>query len=91
MKVGKPAKRRVPEEKTKRSMGDEKEGAKEEKPKRKYRPGTLALLEIRKYQKSMELLICKLPFHAIGARNRTRIFTRNKVPRDCNHGLARGQ
>ena len=32
------------------------------KPKRKYRPGTLALKEIQKYQKSTELLIQKLPF-----------------------------
>ena len=29
---------------------------------RRYRPGTVALLEIRRYQKSMELLIRKLPF-----------------------------
>ena len=33
-----------------------------EKPKWKYRPGTLALREISKYQKSTELLIQKLPF-----------------------------
>ena len=29
---------------------------------RKYRPGTVALHKIRRYQKSTELLICKLPF-----------------------------
>uniref|UniRef100_A0A1B0FPA8 Uncharacterized protein n=1 Tax=Glossina morsitans morsitans TaxID=37546 RepID=A0A1B0FPA8_GLOMM len=28
----------------------------------RYRPGTVALREIRRYQKSTELLICKLPF-----------------------------
>jgi histone H3 len=28
----------------------------------RYRPGTVALREIRKYQKSTELLIRKLPF-----------------------------
>ncbi|XP_074842004.1 histone H3, embryonic-like [Carettochelys insculpta] len=28
----------------------------------RYRPGTVALGEIRRCQKSMELLICKLPF-----------------------------
>ena len=28
----------------------------------RYRPGTVALREIWRYQKSMELLICKLPF-----------------------------
>lgn len=31
----------------------------------RYRPGTLALREIRKYQKSTELLIRKLPFHRL--------------------------
>ncbi len=30
--------------------------------KRRYRPGTVALREIRKYQKSTDLLIRKLPF-----------------------------
>ena len=30
--------------------------------KHRYRPGTVALREIRKYQKSTELLILKLPF-----------------------------
>jgi len=34
------------------------------KPKR-YRPGTVALREIRKYQKSTELLIRKLPFQRL--------------------------
>ncbi len=28
----------------------------------RYRPGTVALREIRKYQKSTDLLICKAPF-----------------------------
>ena len=28
----------------------------------RYRPGTVALREIGKYQKSMDLLLCKLPF-----------------------------
>ena len=28
----------------------------------RYRPGTVALREIRRYQKSTDLLICKLPF-----------------------------
>ena len=35
------------------------------KKKRRYRPGTLALLEIRRYQKSTELLIRKLPFQRL--------------------------
>ncbi|XP_042617237.1 histone H3-like [Cyprinus carpio] len=34
----------------------------------RYRPGTVALREIRRYQKSTELLIRKLPFPASGAR-----------------------
>jgi hypothetical protein len=33
-----------------------------EKPRRRYRPGVAALMEIRKYQKSTEPLIRKLPF-----------------------------
>jgi histone H3-like centromeric protein A len=37
---------------------DEEEGGK----KRRFRPGTVALREIRKYQKSTDLLIRKLPF-----------------------------
>ncbi len=32
------------------------------RPHRRYRPGTVALKEIRQYQKSTELLIRKLPF-----------------------------
>ena len=31
----------------------------------RYRPGTVALREIRHYQKSTELLICKLPFQRL--------------------------
>eukprot|EP00798_Chlamydomonas_sp_ICE-L_P015441 gene15441-biopygen24490 len=33
----------------------------------RYRPGTVALREIRKYQKSTELLIRKLPFQRLEA------------------------
>ncbi|KAK8152096.1 histone H3-like centromeric protein cse-4 [Phyllosticta citrichinensis] len=29
---------------------------------RRYRPGTVALKEIRRYQKTTNLLVCKLPF-----------------------------
>jgi len=32
------------------------------KKKKRYRPGTIALREIRKYQKSTDLLLRKLPF-----------------------------
>ncbi|KAJ9689284.1 hypothetical protein PVL29_014791 [Vitis rotundifolia] len=31
----------------------------------RYSPGTVTLREIRKYQKSIELLICKLPFQRL--------------------------
>ena len=36
-----------------------------EKRKHRYRPGTVALREIRKYQKSTELLIRRLPFQRL--------------------------
>jgi histone H3 len=35
------------------------------KKQRRYRPGTRALMEIRRYQKSAELLIRKLPFQRV--------------------------
>ena len=35
------------------------------KPPRRFRPGTVALRQIRKYQKSTELLIRKLPFQRL--------------------------
>ncbi len=38
------------------------QGVAPRQPPRRYRPGTLALREIRKYQKSTDLLIRKLPF-----------------------------
>ena len=38
---------------------------KEKQKKRKYRAGTVALKEIRRYQKSTELLIRKLPFQRL--------------------------
>ena len=38
---------------------------KQVKKKRRYRPGTKALKEIRRYQKSSELLIRKLPFQRL--------------------------
>ena len=37
----------------------------EQRKKRKYRPGTRALIEIRHYQKSVEFLIRKLPFQRV--------------------------
>jgi histone H3 len=37
----------------------------EKKKKKRYRPGTVALREIRKYQRSTDLLIRKLPFQRL--------------------------
>ncbi|EUC66287.1 histone H3 [Rhizoctonia solani AG-3 Rhs1AP] len=44
-----------------RQQDDEEEGKK----KRRYRPGVVALREIRRYQKSTDLLIAKLPFSRV--------------------------
>ena len=59
--------RSLPHEKAREKRGKtlmkvEKKKTKEAKPKRKYRPGTLALREIQRYQRSMDLLIQKLLF-----------------------------
>ena len=40
-------------------------GIKGRKPHRRFRPGTVALREIRKFQKSTDLLIHKLPFFGL--------------------------
>lgn len=37
----------------------------QEKKKKRYRPGTVALREIRKYQKSTDLLLRRLPFSRV--------------------------
>jgi histone H3 len=54
------------EKRSKTSKGKYTEGEDEEhqkkKKKRRYRPGTVALREIRRYQKSTELLLKKAPF-----------------------------
>ena len=48
----------------KTQTGDKKNKDENKKPHR-YRPGTVALREIRKFQKSTELLIRKLPFQRL--------------------------
>ena len=51
-----------------KAKGDEKKLPPDQQPKKKpckYRPGTVALWEIRRYQKSTELLIRKLPFQRL--------------------------
>jgi histone H3/H4 len=45
---------------------------------RRYRPGTRALQEIRRFQKSTELLIRKLPFARL-VREVTQEFTRREI------------
>ena len=54
-------KQKMEEEKQKKSQNKGKIGQKVFKPHR-YRPGTVALREIRRYQKSTDLLIPKAPF-----------------------------
>ncbi|KAG8980661.1 centromeric DNA-binding histone H3-like protein cse4, partial [Tulasnella sp. 427] len=46
-----------------RDEADEEDG--EQRRRRRYRPGTKALKEIRKYQRSTDLLISKLPFSRV--------------------------
>ncbi|EMF12022.1 histone-fold-containing protein [Sphaerulina musiva SO2202] len=45
-----------------RSSGPAGAVSSEQQKKRRYKPGTLALKEIRRYQKSTDLLVAKLPF-----------------------------
>ena len=45
-----------------KEMGEEQEEAVAKKMRRKYRPGTVALREIRRYQRTTEMLIPKAPF-----------------------------
>ena len=69
----KPTPAKAPTKSTKGAAGGTKgkkltasQGGQKTKPHR-YRPGTVALREIRRYQKSTELLIRKLPFQEVGA------------------------
>ena len=49
----------------KQAVNDSTNNAKSIKKPHRFRPGTVALREIRKYQKSTELLIRKLPFQRL--------------------------
>ena len=58
------------------------------KKKRRYKPGTVALREIRRYQKSTELLIRKTPFKRL-CKDLIREITQFKMqefPNGCNMG-----
>jgi len=58
---GKPPRKSVPRaNKSAPAHGEERTGKK-----KRFRPGTVALREIRKYQKSTDLLIQKLPFSRV--------------------------
>ena len=50
---------------TKRGANSSNQTQKVKIAKKRYRPGTLALKEIRRFQKSTELLIKKLPFQRL--------------------------
>lgn len=52
-----------------RSSGPAGAVSSEQQKKRRYKPGTLALKEIRRYQKSTDLLVAKLPFSRLVIRN----------------------
>uniref|UniRef100_A0A5F9C8I2 Peptidase A2 domain-containing protein n=1 Tax=Oryctolagus cuniculus TaxID=9986 RepID=A0A5F9C8I2_RABIT len=61
----------------------------------RYRPGTVALREIRRYQKSTELLIRKLPFQRlvreIAQDFKTDLRFQSSVGYQCAHGFNLGQ
>ena len=53
----------------------------------RYRPGTVALREIRRYQKSTDAHQ-ETTFPALGEGNCSRLQDRSKVPVSCNYGYA---
>merc|ERR1712179_275581 len=55
----------------------------------RYRPGTVALREIRRYQKSTELFAAQATLPTFGSRNRTRFQDRSPIPIQCRYGFAR--
>ena len=59
------------------NVGGVKKGMKAKRRPHRYRPGTKALREIRRYQKSTDLLICKLPFQRV-----VRQITQDLSPKD---------
>ena len=61
-------------------------GVKKPRKPHRYRPGTLALMEIRRYQKSHELLIRKLPFQRL-----VREIVLDNLPPGWKHGDVRFQ
>ncbi len=51
----------------------------------RYRPGTVALREIRRYQKSTDLLIRKLPFQRLVREIAQDFHTRNQIGQPETH------
>lgn len=79
--------RRLPEQKSAKTYkGDPASNGEHDKRKnRRYKPGTVALQQIRRYQKSTELLIRKLPFQRLvgpAFLMRSHAFTHNKQVRE---------
>ena len=56
----------------------------------RFRPGTVALREIRRYQKSTELLIRKLPFQRSGERDCSGTQGGFEIPVSCHCGVTGG-
>ncbi len=65
----KPSKKNLHSQKIARKTAPVTTGVK----KRRFRPGTVALREIKKYQRSSELLIMKAPFQRKGKHNITQL------------------
>ena len=57
----------------------------------RYRPGTVALREIRRYQKSTELLIRKLPFQRLVREIAQDFKNRPSFPELSRHGPSRSK
>jgi histone H3/H4 len=53
----------------------------------RFRPGTVALREIRRYQKSTELLIRKLPFQRLVREIAQDFKVRHIAPYMCGHSI----
>lgn len=52
-------------EKNKKKTKNNSPKAEKERKKRRFRPGTKALMEIKRFQKGKELLVPRLPFHRL--------------------------
>ena len=62
-----------------------------EKTKWKYRPGTLALLEIKKVPKEYGIADQEVTFYVIGTRSGTTVPAWTEVPGNCYNGFTGSQ